>query len=469
MSPDDLDVFAPKQPPSRSSSSYDDSVTLGPLPHPGFRPHDPAETPMPGLPTTPKAVAAETRNLNEAITGSGLNLVVAQANPLLALVPHIRQLTHADPLKVKQELVAGVEAFKKRAQQKGLTEQDTQGASFVLCTLLDEVASETPWGGLGAWGRHSLLAMFHQQTDGGTKVFELLAKMGEDTQRHHHLMELIYVALCLGFKGKFAVQAGGSAQLESVRERLATLLKELRGDHAQPLAEHWRGQAFKRRSALTWLPLWVTGSVAGALLLGLFWLLSSWLAGLSEPTYGQIQSLRLLPPTPTVTQPAPTPRLAQFLANEIRAGLVAVRDDLDRSVITIRGDGLFEPASASLSADREALMQRMAEALSKVQGQILVTGHTDNQPINSLRFPSNWHLSEERARAVQVILVSRGVQTRRVSAEGRADGEPVVANDTPANRARNRRVEVTLMAAPSAPSGHANNGANNDANNGSRN
>jgi type VI secretion system protein ImpK len=412
-----------------------------------------------------QAKAIDLVGTTQAIITSGLNPLVALANPLLMLVPQIRQLAQTDPHKLKEQLVNGVNAFEQQGMQKALSHDSVMGARYVLCTLLDEAASETPWGGMGQWGRHSLLAIFHGETNGGTKVFELLAKLGENTKLHHHLIELIYVALCLGFKGKFAVQAGGSAQLESVRERLAKLVKELRGDHAQPLAEHWRGQAFKRRSALTWLPLWVTGSVAGALLLGLFWLLSSWLAGLSEPTYGQIQSLRLLPPTPTVTQPAPTPRLAQFLANEIRAGLVAVRDDLDRSVITIRGDGLFEPASASLSADREALMQRMAEALSKVQGQILVTGHTDNQPINSLRFPSNWHLSEERARAVQVILVSRGVPTRRVSAEGRADGEPVATNDTPANRARNRRVEVTLMAAPSAASGDAHNSANN----GSRN
>ena len=145
----------------------------------------------------------------------------------------------------------------------------------------------------------------------------------------------------------------------------------------------------------------VWGVDYAAVLLGLYFALSMSLGGVSDPTFGQIQSLRLLPPTPTVVQPAPKPRLAQFLASEIKAGLVAVRDDLDRSVITIRGDGLFDPGSASLSDDREALMKRIAEALAQVQGQILVTGHTDNQPIRSVRFPSNWHLSEERAKAVR--------------------------------------------------------------------
>ena len=123
-----------------------------------------------------------------------------------------------------------------------------------------------------------------------------------------------------------------------------------------------------------------------------------------------------------------------------------MRDEIDRSVITIRGDGLFEAGSATLSADREVLMGRIADALAKVPGRVLVTGHTDNQPIRTVRFPSNWHLSEERAKAVRTILAARGVGAERIGAEGRAEGEPVVANDTPANRALNRRVEITLMA-----------------------
>jgi type VI secretion system protein ImpK len=319
-------------------------------------------------------------------------------------------------------------------------------ARYILCTLLDEAAASTPWGGGGAWGRYSLLAMFHNETWGGEKVFQLMAKLAENPSANRDLLELIYAALCLGFQGRYRVVEGGSAQLEAVRERLAQILQRERGGFAQPLAEHWRGQTVKRRPMLSWLPLWVTGAVAAMLLLGLYWLLAFTLGGLSDPVYGQIQSLRLLPPTTTVAAPAPKPRLAQFLISDIKAGTVAVRDEIDRSVITIRGDGLFEPGSASLSDDREVLMRRIAEALAQVPGRILVTGHTDNQPIRTVRFPSNWHLSEERAKAVRAILVSRGVTADRITAEGRAEGEPVVANDTPANRSLNRRVEITLMA-----------------------
>lgn len=379
---------------------------------------------------------------------SGINPLLALANRLLAVVPQIRatsQLT--DPGTLKDSLAHGIREFEAHARQQGIAPERVMAARYILCTLLDEAAAGTPWGGSGVWGRHSLLAMFHNETWGGEKVFQLMAKLAENPAGNRDLLEMIYAAVCLGFEGRYRVVDGGRAQLEAVRERLAQILRKERGDYAQPLAQHWRGQALKRRSLLSWLPLWVSAAVAATLLAGIYLLLAFSLGGLSDPVYGQIQGLRLMPPTPPVTLPAPKPRLAQFLASEIKAGLVAVRDEIDRSVITIRGDGLFDPGSASLSGDREALMRRIAEALAQVPGPVLVTGHTDNQPIRSLRFPSNWHLSEERAKAVRAILVSQGVPAARVGAEGRADGEPVVANDSAGNRALNRRVEVLLLAA----------------------
>jgi type VI secretion system protein ImpK len=377
---------------------------------------------------------------------TGLNPLVALANRLLAVVPQIRSTSHLpDPAALKESLAPGLREFDAQAAARGIASERAMAARYILCTLLDEAAASTPWGGGGVWGRYSLLAMFHNETWGGEKVFQLMAKLAESPAANRDLLELVYAALCLGFQGRYRVIEGGSAQLEAVRDRLAQILKKERGDYPQPLAEHWRGVATKRRPFLSWLPLWVTGAIAAMLLLGLYWVLTFTLSGASDPVYAQIQSLRLLPPTTVVAAPATKPRLAQFLISDIKAGSVEVRDEIDRSVITIRGDGLFEPGSATLSEDREVLMRRIAEALAQVPGAVLVTGHTDNQPIRSMRFPSNWHLSEERARAVRTILVSRGVKAERITAEGRAEGEPLVANDTPANRARNRRVEITLI------------------------
>ena len=385
---------------------------------------------------------------------SGLNPLVALANPLLALVPQIRATTHLnDPAALRESIAQGVREFEAAARAKGIAPERVLAARYILCTLLDEVAAGMPWGAAGQWGRHSLLAMFHNETGGGEKVFQLMAKLAENPAANRDLLELIYAVLSLGFEGRYRVVDGGKAQLEAVRERLAQILQKERGAHAPALAQNWPGEKPLRRSMLTWLPLWVTAAVVALLLVAVYLFLSFSLSGDSDPVFGSIQELRLAPPSPPVKQAAPKPRLAQFLVADIKAEQVAVRDEVDRSVIIIRGDGLFAPASASLTAEREALMKRIAEALKQVPGGIVVTGHTDNIRIRTASFPSNWHLSEERAKTVREILLGNGLPTERVRAEGRADGEPVAPNDTPANRALNRRVEITLFVARGAAAG----------------
>ncbi len=403
------------------------------------------------------ARSAETTSVDAAapdvaIADVGLNPLVALANPLLLLVPQLRATRQvADPGALRTSLAQGIRDFAARAAARGIAPERVMAARYVLCTMIDEAAADTPWGGSGVWGRHSLLAMFHNETEGGEKVFQLMARLAEKPAENRDLLELIYAAITLGFEGRYRVIANGRAQLDAVRDRLAQIVRKERGDHPHALAEHWQGQTVRRSTPTGWLPLAATACVAALVMGGTYLVLRSSLAARSDPVFGAIQGLRLTPPVTPTLQPAPKPRLAQYLQPDIKAGLVRVSDEIDRSVVTIRGDGLFASGSATLVPEREALMVRIAEALALVPGNVLVTGHTDNQPIaRSARFPSNWHLSEERAKNVRDMLVEHKVAADRIRAEGRADAEPVVANDTPANRALNRRVEVTLFVARSA-------------------
>ena len=377
----------------------------------------------------------------------GLNPLVALANRLLLMVPQLRATRQvADPAALRTQLAQGIRDFAAKAAAQGVSPERVMAARYILCTMIDEAASDTPWGGSGLWGRHSLLAMFHNETEGGEKVFQLMARLAEKPDVNRDLLELVYAALTLGFEGRYRVLDNGRAQLDAIRDRLAQILKQQRGDYAPALAQHWRGQAVVRNAAHSWLPLTATAGVAALLLVGSYLAFSSSLESRSDPVFGEIQGLRLTPPVVAAPLPASKPRLAQFLQSDIKAGLVAVRDEIDRSVVTIRGDGAFATGSATLMPDREPLMGRIADALAQVSGNVLVTGHTDNQPIaRSARFPSNWHLSEERARTVRDLLVAHKVAPERIRAEGRADAEPVVPNDSAGNRALNRRVEVTLF------------------------
>jgi type VI secretion system protein ImpK len=137
-------------------------------------------------------------------------------------------------------------------------------------------------------------------------------------------------------------------------------------------------------------------------------------------------------------------RLAPSLQADIASGAVQVRDEALRSVVTVPADSLFAAGSAQLDPRRLELLGRVANALKGIAGQIAVIGHTDDASPNSLQFPSNWHLSRERAQAVMAGLVQQGAPAERVHAEGRADAEPVVPNDSAANRVHNRRIEIEL-------------------------
>jgi type VI secretion system protein ImpK len=380
----------------------------------------------------------------EALTpANGLNPIVTAASPLLSAVPPLRaSLTQVDATALRDTLAEGVRAFERKAHEAGVDQRNIIAARYILCTFIDEAAAGTPWGGSGAWGRHSLLVMFHNETWGGEKVFQLMAKLAENPAANRDLLELLHVVLALGFEGRYRVIDGGRGQLAQVRERLHSMLRQQRGEYERDLSPHAKGIEAKR-GVVALLPMWVVFAVVGVLAAALYLFLSLRLNTRSDPVFAQIQALRPQAPAPFV-EPAPKPRLSAFLQPEIRTGLVAVDDLADRSVITIRGDGLFEPGSATVDDRILPLLQRIAEALDTVGGAILITGHTDSQPIRSARFPSNWHLSQERARSVQALL-AQTVQPSRMRAEGRADAEPVAGNATAAERARNRRVEITLF------------------------
>ena len=410
--------------------------------------------PTPGARAAPSAPRSQASGRPEVAADiepieSGLNPLVALANKSLALVPQIRATYQlADPAALRESIAVDLRAFESQARGRGIAAERILAARYVLCTVLDEAAASTPWGGGGQWGRHSLLAMFHNETGGGEKVFQLMAKLAQEPAANRDLLELIYAALSVGFEGRYRVEQGGAAQLEAVRERLAQIVSKERGDYSPALAQNWRGTLPKKRPLLTWLPLWVTAALCGLALAGTYLFFSLRLAQQSDPTYARILSLRgNAVAAAAVPRPATsTLRLAPLLQAEMQAGQLTVRDDLDRSIVTLLGDGLFAPASDTVGPNRVALFGQIAAALAKVPGTVLVTGHTDNIPIGTARFPSNWHLSQGRADAVRKLLINAGVPNARLRAEGRADGEPVAPNDSPANRSQNRRVEITLLA-----------------------
>ncbi|BFM13322.1 flagellar motor protein MotB [Simiduia litorea] len=138
--------------------------------------------------------------------------------------------------------------------------------------------------------------------------------------------------------------------------------------------------------------------------------------------------------------------LAQALQSQIIAGEIEIETQGRKIIIRIREKGSFRSGSADLVGQYADVMEEIRAVLRSKPGKIEVQGHTDNIPIATARFRSNWELSSSRAVSVATELM-RGneINPRRFQVSGFADTKPLVANDSGENRARNRRVEIVIQ------------------------
>jgi chemotaxis protein MotB len=136
----------------------------------------------------------------------------------------------------------------------------------------------------------------------------------------------------------------------------------------------------------------------------------------------------------------------EALEGEIAEGLIDVETESNRIVIRIREKGSFPSGDAKLNRAFTPIIDKIREVLVKTDGQIAVAGHTDNIPINTPRYRSNWELSTSRAASVVHHLLDSGeMTTDRFVLEGYADTQPLTTNDTAEDRAKNRRVEIIIL------------------------
>ena len=123
---------------------------------------------------------------------------------------------------------------------------------------------------------------------------------------------------------------------------------------------------------------------------------------------------------------------------------VSVDTQESKTTLRINNSLLFESGSVSLKPEGKGLVERLGDKLSRIKGQISVEGHTDNVPISTARFPSNWELSTRRATEVLRRLSRSGVEGSNLRAIGYGSSRPIEANDSPSNRSSNRRVEIVI-------------------------
>ncbi|ESS70659.1 outer membrane protein ImpK/VasF, OmpA/MotB [Methyloglobulus morosus KoM1] len=382
-----------------------------------------------------------------------LNPLEKAASGLLALLTKLNSsYSQSDPMGLKNRIIKEIEQFQITAQTQGIDPQTISSARYVLCTVLDEAVLNTPWGNESGWSDHSLLSIFHKETKGGERSFHLLKSLSQNPAKNRNLLELIYVCLALGFEGEYRLIEGGKNKLASIKDWLYQILQKERGIADPVLSPHWQGVIDRRNPLMQMVPVWVFGAVAAGLLTTIFTVLLFQLNNNSDPVFKEI--LTITPPTIDVVEPEPVkivpiPKpqltLSKLLATEIENKQLKVMELTQRSTVTIQGDNLFDSGSTTVNSAVFPLLQRIAESLNQLPGQVMVTGHSDNQPIRSARYPSNWHLSKARATSVSAVLKEILSNPGRVLIEGKSDLEPVDSNTTKEGRAKNRRVEITLL------------------------
>lgn len=133
------------------------------------------------------------------------------------------------------------------------------------------------------------------------------------------------------------------------------------------------------------------------------------------------------------------------MAPLVRSGQVKVTQSSKGITLEINASVLFSSGDARLQPSSFQLLSAVAKELAKIDNPIQVEGHTDNIPIKSEFFPSNWELSSSRAGSVVRLFVEQGVAPGRLEAIGFADNKPIDTNVTAEGRARNRRVNVMIL------------------------
>jgi len=441
------DPFAPR-----------DGTVLRPRPGAGRRaggPEPATQAPAAGSPAPRFATAGGSSaqlsggnaNLADFIVGAR-NPILQAAAPLLMLASRLgTAVQQANIATLRQQAVQEVRAFEERLRSAGVAPEDSLVARYLLCTFVDSAVLNTPWGAQGDWASQSLLVMFHKEVSGGEKFFDILERLRADPGRYVDLIELAYVCLALGYEGKYRHDPSGQVRLAELQHDLFRIIRERRQLRDEELSAHWKGVEDRRNPIIRYVPWWMVAAVGLLILTVTFVVLHARLGYQAEP----IKAALAGPPV-RVDYPAPTQhvnRLKELLAPEESAGRLTVEDFGNKTVVTLTAPNLFRSGSASVNPDLYQTLRAVALALNQVPGRVVIVGHTDDQPVKSLRFADNFDLSRERAIAVAQVLKPAMASFGRVEWQGVGSTQPRYQPvDTAENRARNRRVEIIHVPQP---------------------
>ncbi|WP_068079679.1 type IVB secretion system protein IcmH/DotU [Novosphingobium rosa] len=434
------DWAAPPPPPPVQTYDAPPPLSRSGMPPPGagLAPSRLAEDDVPG-PATPRSLR---------------NLMLIEAAPVLALAAGMRAGRVRAPLpQFHREATQIISAF-DRAIAPHYREEVRQRAKYAVCATVDDIAQNLPNIGTdGAeWARRSMVVQFFQENIGGDRFWQLTDDMLRAPADNLDIIELYHACLAAGFEGRFRVMPDGKRRLHEIMAKLHGSLQHVRSLSMSEMSPQWRGENAPLRRIAPWNLLALAGAAAAGLLLLIYILLRLILmSGGEAPSsalLGLVPGDRLTLSRPAASLPASSSaqasELRRFLEPEIREGLVTVEEDAQTVRVRTSVGQLFRSGSDQLEPGREALFKRIAAAIEKEKGQVLIEGHADSDRVANLSFPDNMALSQARAQTVAAIIRGALTDPLRVAAKGMGETVPIASNDTPEGKSRNRRVEIIV-------------------------
>jgi type VI secretion system protein ImpK len=392
----------------------------------------------------------------EDLAAPNANPIMRAAGPLLQLLGRLRVAAlRASFASLMEQVAEAIKFFEKDIRSAGISEQQANNAKYILCATADDIVQHIPTEERHVWAQYSMLSRFFGERIGGVRFFEMLTQAKLDPLVNYPVLELYHACLALGFQGVYRTQSGGLATLQQIQRDLYETLRRVRPKVARDLSPHWQGQSLGLNANRWRVPVWVVAASSAVLLFALFLVLRFLLSGTAEAAAeatallhpdGKVALKRrvYVPPPPPPPPPPPTSQIAR-LRDELQNGECnVVEETATEIVIRLCDQVTFDPGQAVVKEQFKPLAAKIAALLDKEHGRIRVVGHTDSTPIKTVRFPSNWHLSMERAKAVAALLKLGLSDPSRIEVDGKGPDVPIASNATPEGRAKNRRVEVMI-------------------------
>nr|WP_312836843.1 type VI secretion system protein TssL, long form [Pantoea sp.] len=379
-----------------------------------------------------------------SIVRNANNKLLEAAQPLLrALSDMPEEVASNQAVEVlKKSLINEINIFTIVCDEVGISWQKMAIVRYCLCTALDEAAHAKSWGMLSAWSQSNLLNHFEGDNDGGNKFFLLIGRLSMSPDEYADVLDILLKILGLGFEGRYSIIQDGDRQLTKIRRRLLNIIQSTRDSLPAALSPHPVMSHEKRNRARFYLPFRISFWLGIVILSAVFLSYKYWLSKNYYRFASQLEALERIAYVPAAKTSVAKLRLSVLLKPEIDKGLVQVFEADGEGKIIFTGDAMFDSGSENVRPEMSDVLQRVTSEVKRVNGSVIIVGHTDSVPIRTAKYVSNQELSEKRAFNVSTWFTREGIALEKVQIKGAGEKEPVSSNETTQGRKQNRRVEI---------------------------